>query len=131
PRPPRGGHGRKGDDIVLDDHVRTELVEDLGKPLVDVARAVHELLPDRQDQALELVDRGSPELRRRLADEVLPELAGLLLDLGLRLEAHARLLEPLRLERAGERLLDDEDDARAALPQAAADPGAVVRRPVG
>src|SRR5207237_3194542 len=86
PRPPGGEHGREADDVVLDDHVRPELVEDLGEPLVDVARAVDELLPDREDQALELVDRRPPELRCRVADEVLPELPRLLLDLGLRLE---------------------------------------------
>ena len=68
---------------------------------------------------------------RRVADEVDPELAG---DLGLggrRAEPHQALLEALRLERAGERFLDDEDDAVAARPQDLADPDAVVGRPVG
>src|SRR5207237_2791581 len=127
PRPPGGEHGREADDVVLDDHVRPELVQALGEPLLDVVRAVHELLPDREDQALELVDRRPAELRRGVMDEVLPELARLLLDLGLRLQAHQRLLEALRLERPRKRLLDDEDDARAALAQHTADPDAVVR----
>jgi len=50
---------------------------------------------------------------------------------GRRLELHQRLLEALRLERAGERLLDHEDDARATLEQHLADADAVVRRPEG
>jgi hypothetical protein len=41
-----------------------------------------------------------------------------------------RLLEAPGLERAGERLLDDEDDAGAALAQDLADADAVVRRAV-
>ena len=88
--------------------------------LVYVARAVDELLPDGQDEGLELLDRRLAELRRGVADEVLPELARRLLDLRRGLEAHQRLLEALRLERAGERLLDDEDDA---LRRARAGPG--------
>ena len=70
-------------------------------------------------------------MRRRVADEVLPELAGDLLDLGRRAEAHQPLLEALRLEVARERLLDDEDDAVAALAENVADADAVVRRPEG
>ena len=68
---------------------------------------------------------------RRVADEVDPELAG---DLGLgrrRAEAHQALLEALRLERPGERLLDDEDDPVAARAQHLADADAVVRRSEG
>ena len=45
-------------------------------------------------------------------------------------EPHQPLLEPLRLERAGERLLDDEHHPVAAPAQHVADPDAVVRRPV-
>src|SRR4029077_15125824 len=55
------------------------------------------------------------------------KLARSLFDLGRRLEAHRCLLEALRLERAGERLLHDEHDPLAAFEQDAADPDAVVR----
>ena len=84
PRPAGGEHGREADDVVLDDHVRLELAEDLAEALVHVASAVDQLLPDGEDERLELVDRRLAELRRRVADEVLPELAGCLLDLGRR-----------------------------------------------
>ena len=64
-------------------------------------------------------------------DEVDPELAGRLLLLGRRAEPHEALLEAARLERARERLLDDEHDAVPALAQHGADADAVVGRPVG
>ena len=47
---------------------------------------------------LELLDRRLAEDGRRLADEVLPELARGLLDLGRRPEPHQPFLETLRLE---------------------------------
>ena len=75
PWPARGEHGREADHVVLDDHVRLELREDLGQPLVDVASAVDELLPDGEHEGLELLDRRLAELGRGVADEVLPELA--------------------------------------------------------
>ncbi len=78
----------------------------------------------------ELLDRRLAELRRGLADEVLPELAGDLGLLGRGREAYRRLLEAFRLERSGERLLHDEHDAVPALPEDVPDPDAVVRRPV-
>ena len=46
-------------------------------------------------------------------------------------EPHQPLLEAARLERAGERLLEDEHDAVAALAQHLADARAVVGRAVG
>ena len=52
-------------------------------------------------------------------------------DLGRRPEPHQALLEALRLQRPGERLLDDEHDAMAARAQDLADPDAVVGRPEG
>ena len=76
----------------------------------------------------ELLDRRLAEDGRGVADEVLPELAGLLLDLRRRPEPHEAFLEALRFEDAGERLLDDEDDPMPALAQHLADPDAVVRR---
>ena len=121
---------READDVVLDDHVRPNLVEDLAQPVVDVARAVAERAPGRLDELRELLDRGFAEDGRGLADEVLPELARLLLDLGRRAEPHEPLLEALRLEAPGERLLDDEHDSMASLAQHLADPDAVVRRAV-
>lgn len=45
-----------------------------------------------------------------------------------RRQAHQPLFEPLFLERTGEGLLDDEDDAVPTPPQNVADPDAVVRR---
>ena len=128
-------HGRpdaldrgKADDVVLDDHVGLDLVEDLAQPVVDVARAVAERTPGRLDELGELLDGGLAEDRRRLADEVLPELPRLLVDLGRRPEPHEPLLEALRLERARERLLDDEDHPVTAVAQDLPDPDAVVRR---
>ncbi len=118
---------REPDDVVLHDDVRPDLVEDLPEPVVHVPRPVDERLPRRLDEAAELVDRRRPEDRRGVADEVLPELAGGLLDLRPGPEAHEALLEALRLEVPRERLLDDEDDARAPRPEHLADPHAVVR----
>ena len=122
---------READDVVLHDHVGLDLVEDLAEPIVDVARAVAQRSPGRLDELRELLDRRLAEDRRGVADEVLPELAGFLLDLRRRPEAHQALLESLRLERAGEGLLDHEDDAVPSLDEHLADPDAVVRRPVG
>ena len=131
PRPPGVVDRREADDVVLHDHVRLHVVEDLAQPLVHVARAVAEGTPGRLDELRELLDRGLAEDGRRIADEVLPELAGLLLDLGRRSEAHQALFELLRLETAGEGLLDDEDDAMTALLQHLPDADAVVGRPEG
>ena len=61
---------------------------------------------------------GLAEHRAGVADEVLPELAGLLLGLGRRREPHQPLLEALLLERAGERLLDHEHHPVPAPPAA-------------
>ena len=88
----------EADDVVLHDDVGLDLVEDLAQPVVHVARAIAERTPGRLDELGELLDGGLAEDRRRLADEVLPELAGLLLDLGRRPEPHEPLLEALCLE---------------------------------
>src|SRR6185312_4383017 len=71
PRPSRCRHRSEADDVVLDDRVRLQLVEDLAQAVVDVPGAADELLPDRQHEALELVDRRLPKDRRRLAHEIL------------------------------------------------------------
>ena len=126
-----GGERRERDDVVLDDHVGVELVDDLEQAPVHVARAVAERLERRCDELAELLDRGLAEDRGRVVDEVDPELPGHLLLLRRRAEAHEPLLESTRLERAGERLLEDEDDAVPALAQHGPDAGAVVGRPVG
>ena len=78
-RPPARGERRERDDVVLDDHVGRELVDDLEQPPVDVARAVAERLERRRDELAELLDRRLAEDRRRVADEVDPELPGRLL----------------------------------------------------
>ena len=124
-----GEEGREADDVVLDDRVGGELVEDLQQPRVDVLGAVDQGLEGRRDEALELVDGRLAEDRGRLADEVLPELPRDFLDLRRRRQPHQPLLEALRLERAGEGLLDDEDDPVPARAQDVADPDAVVGRP--
>ena len=102
PRPARRGQGRERDDVVLHDHVRDELVEDLEQARMDVLRAVDQRPPGGLDEPAQLVDRRRPEDRRGVADEVLPELAGDLWDLGRRTEPHQPLFEALRLERPGE-----------------------------
>ncbi len=128
PRPPGRGQRGETDDVVLDDHVGRELVDDLGQARMDVHRAIDEGAPGRRHELAELLDRRLAEDRRRVADEVDPELARDLVDLGLRPEAHQPLLEALCLERPGERLLDDEDDAMASRAKHLADPDAVVGR---
>ena len=115
PRTSRGVDRGEADDVVLHDHVGLDLVEDLAQPVVHVSRAIAERTPGRLDELGELLDGGLAEDRRRLADEVLPELAGLLLDLGWRPQTHEPLLEALRLERARERLLDDEHHPVTAI----------------
>ena len=132
PRHARGRQCREADDVVLDDRVGPHLVEDLDQALVDVAGAVAERLERRRDEALELLDRRLAKDGRGVADEVLPELARVLLGvLGGRRQAHQPLLEALCLERSGERLLGDEDNPVAAGAQDVGNADAVVRRPVG
>ena len=129
PRPAARGDGRERHHVVLDDRVGCQVVEDRGQTIVHVHRAVDQRLPRRLQERLELRDRRLTELRRRVADEVLPELAGDLGLVGRGRQAHRGLLEPLRLERSRERLLDDEDDPMSALAEHVADPDAVVRGP--
>src|SRR5262249_39311931 len=124
-----GRDRRKGADVVLDDRIGLNLVEDLDEPLVDVLRPVDQGLPRWGHELLELLEGRLAEDRGRLADEVLPELAGLLGDLRGRRQPHQPLLESLLLQGACEGLLDHEDHAVAALPQHLADADAVVRRP--
>ena len=111
---PQAGSAGKARHVVLADDVGLELADDLLEPRVHVARAVGQRAPGRLEELAQLLDRRLAERRRRVADEVLPELPGRLLDLGRRPEPHEPLLEAARLERAGERLLDDEHDAVAA-----------------
>jgi hypothetical protein len=118
-------------DVVLHDDVRRHLVEDLRKSIVDVSGTVHERLPSRPDELAQLVECALAEDRRRVADEVLPELARLLGFGRRRRESHRPLLEALSLERPRERLLHDEDDPVPAPAQHIADADAVVRRPEG
>src|SRR4029077_20796649 len=71
-----GEQRREADDVVLDDDVGLDLLEDLQQPIVDVLGAFDQRLECRSDEALELMNRRFAEDRRRVADEVLPELAG-------------------------------------------------------
>ena len=95
---------------------------------------VDQRLPGRLHEGRQLVDGRLPELRRRVADEVLPELAGILLR-GVRRrrrgEVDEILDEPERLEAALPRCLRGEYDAVALPAQDVADADAVVRRAVG
>src|SRR6476646_11755178 len=95
---------------------------------MDVHRAIDEGAPCRRHELAELLDRRLAKDRRCVANEVDPELARDLVDLRLRPQAHQSLLETLRLERPGERLLHDEDHAVASRAKHLADPDAVVRR---
>src|SRR5205085_4662384 len=81
------------------------------------------------DELAELVEGRLSEDGSRLADEVLPELPGLLLDLGRRGEPHQTFLEALLLKRPCEGLLDHEDRAMSAAAQNLRDPDAVIGRP--
>ena len=130
PRAPGREDRREADDVVLDHDVGLDLGHDLCQPLVDVARPVAERTERRLDELAQLVERRLAEDRCGLADEVLPELARLLLGLRRRAESHQPLLEPLRLEAPRERLLDHEHDPVPALAQHLPDSDAVVRRAI-
>src|SRR5664279_5373339 len=110
---------------------RPDLVEDRRQAHLDIAGTVAQGGPRRSDELAELLDRRLAEDGRGVPDEVDPELARDLGHLGRRAEAHQPLLEALRREPPGERLLDDEHDPVAARPQDVADPDAVVGRPEG
>src|SRR5207249_11822848 len=62
-------------DVVLDDGVGLDLAKDLDQAVVDVPRAVEQRLPGGRHELVELLERALAEDRRRVADEVLPELA--------------------------------------------------------
>src|SRR5581483_6555039 len=126
--PPPDGNRSERHYVVLHDRVGPEIVEDLAEAFVRVGRAVDQRLPRRLEERLELLDRRLAELGGRVADEVLPELARVLLDLGRGGEAHSSLLEPTGLERAGEGLLNDENHAMPSRSQDVADTHAVVGR---
>ena len=118
-------HGRplaasagKRDDVVLDDDVGRELVDDLEQALVDVLRAVDRAPANvgaMNSPSCSIVGlRKTGAVSRMKSIQNWPGTSSLL---GRRAEAHQPLLEALRLERPGERLLDDEDDPVAARAQ--------------
>ena len=95
-----------------------------------VLRAVDERPPGRLHEGRELLDRRLPELRRGVADEVLPELAGVLggcVRRGRRRQVHEVLDEAERLQPTVPRRLGREHDAMASSPEDVADADAVVR----
>jgi hypothetical protein len=102
PRAAGGEERREGDDVVTGDEVGLQLAEDLRQSLVDVLGPVDQRLEGGRDELAELRGRRPAEDRRRVADEVLPELARRFLALRRRGQAHRPLLEALRLERPGE-----------------------------
>src|ERR1035437_799845 len=114
PGPAGRDHRRETDHVVLDDHVRPEFVEDRPQAGLDVASTIDQRGPGGRDELAELLEGGLSEDRRRVTNEIEPELARDLGDLGRRAEAHQALLEALRLEPPGERLLDDEQIGRAS-----------------
>ena len=118
--------------VVLDDHVGPGAVEDRLQLRLAVGGPVDQGREDRLDERGELLDRRLAELGRGLADEVDPELAGILVavTLGRGSEVDEVLLEPERLELALPRRLGGEDDPVTALLEDLADADAVVRRPV-
>ena len=108
-------------------------VEDLAQLRLAVHRAVDQRLPGRLDERLELLDRGLAELRRGVADEVLPELPGVLArprPSARRREVDQVLLEAECGEPAPPRRLGREDHPVPPAPQYVADADAVVGRPV-
>src|SRR6266545_2967799 len=73
------GHQRwETDHVVLDDHVGAGPVNDRGQPVLAIPRAGDQLLPDGPDPGFGLLDRRLAEFGRGVADEILPELPGVL-----------------------------------------------------
>ena len=112
---------------------RRLLCADLSAPLSQ-KRAIDERLPRRLHERPELLDGRLAELRRRVSDEVFPELPGVLL---ARLRRRWRgevdevFHEAHRLKPATPRCLGCKDDPVAASAKDIADPDAIVRRAVG
>src|SRR5262249_23176999 len=115
----------------LDDDIRRCAGDDVAELLLAVLCAVDELDPDRLYPGVELLDRRLAEFGRGVADEVLPELTGVLRGVRGRSQVDQILLEPQRGEFAGPGRLSREDDPVAALTQHVTDTDAVVRRSVG
>ncbi len=98
-----------------------------------VSGAADQFLPYGTDDRVDLLNSRLAELRRSIADEVLPELPGVL---AARPGRHRRrqidevLLEAERLQPMAPRRLGRENNPMAAAEQHIADPDAVVGRPV-
>ncbi len=127
----------EADDVVLHDDVGAHPADDPDELLLAVPRAADQLLPYRFDPGLQLLDRRLLELRRRVADEVLPELPGIGV-IGVvsvvgrrRGEVDQVLGKAERREPSFPRRLGGENHVMAAAAQHIADPDAVVRGPVG
>ena len=132
PHPGRavGEEGREAAHVVLDDHVRLRAGQDLPELRLAELRSVDQRLPHRSDERVELLDRRLAELRRRLRDEVGPELPGVLVALGRWSQVHEVLFEAEGLETASPGGLRGEHHAMPTPLEDLADPDAVVRGPV-
>jgi hypothetical protein len=104
-----------------------------GELLLAVSRAADQLRPDRPDEGVQLLDRGLAELRRRVADEVLPELPGVLAlrtRSGRRRQVDQGFGEAERFQTPLPGRLRREYDPVAPAAQHISDPDTVVGRPV-
>ena len=104
-------------------------------PMISVSRSSTYLAPSISAWNVGAMNPSSvldrrPAEDRAVPDVVLPELAGVLVGLGRRAEAHQPLLERCSAS-AGERLLDHEHGAVPAVAQDVGDADAVIGRPVG
>ena len=111
---PRVSDRREGDDVVLDDHVGLELAEDLAQPIVGVARAVAERrkVGSMNSASCSIVGlRKTGAVSRMKSFQNCP---GASATSGGGPSRMRRSSNPCASRRAGERLLDHEDDAVAA-----------------
>ena len=122
----------KAHHVVLDDHVRSYLGDDLAQAWLRVFRTVDERLVRGTHERLELIERRLAELWSCLGDEVRPELARILcLCIWRRLgKIDERFLESVRLELPLPGCLAREHHPVTALDQEVAEPDALIGRPV-
>ncbi len=125
---------RERDDVVFDDHVRRRTGDDLAELRFAVLCPVDQRLPGRLHEGCELLDGRLPELRRRVPDEVLPELTRVLgrrVGRWRRCQVDEILDEAEGLQPSLPGRLGREHDAMTAPPEHVTDADAVVRRAEG